>query len=112
MKARQTGPMITIAAGEALTARRFVDFSGKHTVDKPAIGVTIFDVDSGDQAQLQSTGIAVVESGGAITAGDLVKSDADGKAVSAGTTWDVKVCGVAIDAATDAGEFIQVKLLY
>lgn len=112
MKARQTGDMITITAGEALTKRRFVDFEGKHTVDKPAIGVTIFDVDSGDQAQLQGQGIAVVESGGGITAGDLVKSDANGKAVTAGTTWDVKVCGVALDTASGAGEFIQVKLLY
>lgn len=112
MKAYQVGPIITIKAGEALSARRFVDSGGLHTVDKPAIGVTLFAVDNGDQAQLQATGIAVVEAGGGITAGNLVKSDADGKAVDAGTTWDVKVCGVALDTAGGAGEFIQVKLLY
>lgn len=112
MKAYQTGPILTIQAGEALTARRFVDFEGKHSADKPALGATIFDVDSGDQASVQAVGIAVLESGGGITAGDLVKSDADGKAVSAGTTWDIKVCGFALDSAAGAGQFINVKLLY
>ena len=112
MKASQKGINVSIKAGEALTKYRFVDFSGKHTADKPAIGATIFDVDEGDQATLQSRGVAVLEAGGAITAGNLVKSDANGKAVNAGTTWDVKVCGLAIDQAYYDGDFIGVKLLY
>ena len=112
MKTSQEGPFITITAGEALTKHRFVDYAGKHTVDLPSIGVTKFDVDSGDQASLDAGAVVVVEAGGAITAGDLVKSDASGKAVSAGTTFDIKVCGIAISAATADGDFIDVKRLW
>lgn len=110
MYGRQEGPIGTIEAGEALSAKRFIDFEGKHTIDIQAIGVTLFAVDSGDQCQYQMYGEPVVEAGGTITAGDLVKADADGKAVSAGTTWDIKVVGVALNSAVAAG-FLNVKLL-
>jgi hypothetical protein len=112
MKAREYGPVVTLEAGEALTANRFVDFAGKHTVDKRAIGVCLFATDSGDQASIQCTGIAVVEAGGSITAGNLVSSDADGKAVALtiSAVADVpKQCGVALDDAS-SGEFLRVKL--
>lgn len=110
MYARQEGPIGTIEAGEALTAKRFIDAGGLHTVDLPALGVTLYNVDSGDQCQYQMYGEPVVEAGGTITAKDLVKSDANGKAVSAGTTWDIKVCGLAVHSAVDGG-FLRVKLL-
>ena len=110
MYARQEGPIGTIEAGEALTAKRFIDCAGKHTVDIRPLGVTLFAVDSGDQCQFQMTGIVVVEAGGTITALDLVKADANGKAVSAGTTWDIKVCGTAINSAVSGG-FLSIKLL-
>ena len=110
MKTYQEGPLITIEAGEALTKKRFVDFEGKHTADKKAIGVTLFDTDSGDPATLQASGIVVVEAGGTITAGDLVSSDSDGKAVSLtlSAVADVaKICGVALDSVS-SGEFLNV----
>ena len=112
MKSYQLGPKITIVAGEALTKRRFVDNAGKHTVDLAAIGVTIFDVDSGDPGLIQGGGIAVVEAAGAITVGThtFVTSDASGKAVGT-TTFDGKVCGIPIDSSTADGDFIRVKLL-
>ena len=112
MKTRQEGPIISLTAGEDLTAKRFVDFEGKHTVDKKAVGVVIYDTDSGDEATVQCAGIAVVEAGGTITAGDLVSSDADGKAVSLtlSAVSDVaKICGIALDDASN-GDYINVKL--
>ena len=113
MKSYQLGPKVTLVAGEAITKRRFVDATGKHTLDKAAVGVALFDTDQGDPITVQVAGIAVVESGGAINAGDLVASDANGKAVALtlSAVGDVaKICGIALDAATGAGEFIRVKL--
>lgn len=113
MKSYQEGPIITIAAGEAITKNRFVDFAGKHTVDLMAVGVALFDTDSGDPISVLGSGVAVVESGGAVTAGNLVSSDANGKAVALtlSTAADAgKICGVAIDTASGAGEFIRVRL--
>lgn len=119
MKGVQYGPVISITAGEALTQRRFIDFEGKHTVDLPAIGVTLDDVDSSGEASIQCSGIALVESGGAITAGNLVSQDASGRAVALTLATDsaanlaasiVKICGVALDTTTDAGQFLRVAL--
>lgn len=109
----------SITASEALTKYRFVDATGAHTADKKAIGVTKFDVDSGDvipfQNEADNGGIVVVEAGGAITAGThtFVSSDASGRAVALtlSAVSDVaKICGQPIDSATAAGEFIRVKI--
>ena len=112
MKSRQGGDVITMVAGEALTKNRFVDFEGKHTVDLAALGVTLFDADSGETASVQVSGIAVVEAGGSITAGNWVKSDANGKALAntLSAVADVaKICGTALDDGSD-GTYIRVKL--
>jgi len=114
MKSYQEGPIGSITAGEALTKRRFVDFEGKHTIDIKCIGVTLFDADSAAQASILMNGIAVVEAGGAVTAGNHVSSDADGKAVALtiDNVNDIpKNNGVALDAATADGDIIRVKLL-
>lgn len=113
MNAYQEGPIGSITAGEALTKERFVDFEGKHTVDLKCIGVTLFDADSAAQASILMNGIANVEAGGTITAGNHVSSDADGKAVALtiDNVNDIpKNNGVAMDSAVDGG-FLRVKLL-
>lgn len=53
-------------------------------------------------------GSAVVEAGGAITAGAEVASDAQGCAVAQSGT--AKTAGIALEAATAAGELIEVLL--
>jgi hypothetical protein len=112
MKSYQLGPKVTVTAAEAITANRFVAANGTHTVDIRGIGVALFDTASGDPITVQCSGIAVVEAGGTIAAGAYVSMDADGKAVS--LTYDnvndaIKICGVAMDAATD-GTFLRVML--
>jgi hypothetical protein len=114
MKSYQLGPKGTIVAGEALTKNRFVDCLGTTVVDLKCAGVTLFDVASGETATIQMSGIAVVESGGAITAGNHVSADADGKAVALtiDNVDDIpKNNGVALDTAAGAGEFIRVRLI-
>lgn len=111
MKSRQIrgdDDTITIVAGEAITARRFVTIEGKHTAAEAAIGVADFNTDSGDNISVCCGPIEVVESGAAISALAAVEADASGRAVTknAGVT-----IGRVIDAATAAGEFIRVAML-
>ena len=54
-------------------------------------------------------GVALVYSGAAITIGDLVKSDANAKAITT-VTNDKLVLGKALDASTGANELIRVLL--
>lgn len=112
MKGMEYGPVVTITAGETITQKRFVDFAGKHTVDIRGIGVALDDTASGDPISVQITGIAVVECGGNVTAGNLLSADANGKAIA--LTYDnvndfAKYCGVAMDDGVDGG-FIRVAL--
>lgn len=114
MKAYELGPIVTLEAGEALYKNRFVDYAGTTTADLKAVGVTLFDCASGGQATVQCSGIAVVISGGAITAGNHVSMDANGAAVALtiDNVNDIpKNNGVALDTATGAGEYIRVRLI-
>lgn len=109
MKARETGGtenVITVVAGEAITAKRLVDFEGKHSAALSAVGVALFDTDSGDNISVGCAPIEVVESGAAITAGAALESDSSGRAVTKSSGVTV---GRAMDAATGAGEFIRMR---
>ena len=102
--------VITIEAGEALTANRFVTYDGKHTVDVMPIGVVIHDCASGNQASIAVGGVLVVYTAGTFSAGAYVKSDANGCAVE-NTAADIanlkKVSYMAMDAGT-TGNYIRV----
>lgn len=110
---KQHGPQITVDATEAITKDRFVTFDGKHTVDIGCCGVALFDTANGDPITVQIAGRVPVVAGGAIAAGTLVSSNADGKAValtlSAVTDVD-KICGRAVEAASADGDVILVDL--
>lgn len=114
MKSYQLGPIITVEAAEAITAKRLVTYDGKHTATTENLGVALFDTDSGDQISVQSAGIAVVEAGGSVSAGDHIQSDADGKAVTNAVDSDAKIAydsGIALDAASESGDYIRIKIL-
>lgn len=55
-----------------------------------------------------NSGISMVEAGGAVTAGDLVSSDATGRAKTAAA--GEYIAGVALETATGAGIVIAVLL--
>jgi hypothetical protein len=96
----------TIAAAGALTAKRFVTYSGLQAVatDVP-LGVANAAYDAGEQAGIDTHGEILVEAGAAIALGAQVQPDAQGRAITlaAGTAF-----GRARDAATAAGDFIRV----
>jgi hypothetical protein len=110
MKSRQVAgdnDTITIVATEAITAKRAVAYDGTHTVDLAAMGIALFDTDSGDPISVGVAPIEVVETGAAVTAGAAVETDSSGRVIDYSN--GVKI-GRAIDGSTDAGEFIRVRM--
>ncbi len=103
----------SIRAAADLVKHRFIGFDGNLCgANAKARGVSAADTKSGQICPINIAGEVLVESGGAITAGVPVASDANGKAVSvAGQPNLEAVNGYAVDAASGAGEFIRVRLV-
>ena len=64
---------------------------------------------SGQTLDVHIAGIADVEAGAAVTRGQAVTTDADGKAKTTAATGNF-VVGIALEAATAAGDIIPVLL--
>lgn len=101
---------LTVALTGAVAAHRFVTPAGALAgADANTLGVTRSAGVSGEKASVDVIGTAVVEAGAAIAAGATLKADATGR----GITWITaggKVA-IALQAATAAGQFIEVLLL-
>lgn len=102
------GLRFSLPAGADVERCRFVSADANSngilaTATTPVIGVSMNKAAAGEVLEI-ADGIVMVEAAGAITAGAAVKSDATGKA-TAGTG-----AGVALTAASAAGELIAVKL--
>jgi hypothetical protein len=101
---------LTLKATGALAAHRFVTAAvAQAGADAVTLGVALNAAAIGDQAPIVVKGTATVEAGAAISAGATLKSDASGRAITWATSGS-KV-GVALEAASAAGQFIEVVLL-
>lgn len=108
-----------LVAGAAIAAYRIVKLSAADTVIQSAaatdahIGV-VTDVGpaSGERCEVMTHGIANVEAGAAVTLGALVTSDATGRGIAAAPAVgaNARHIGVALDAASAAGDVIRVLL--
>lgn len=101
---------LTVAATGTIAAHRFVTPAGAQAgADANAIGVARSSAVSGDRLPVDSIGTATVEAGAAVSAGATLKSDSQGRAI----TWVTSGgrLGIALEAATAAGQFIEVLLL-
>lgn len=79
---------------------RFIGFDGKHcTAGAKALGVSDVSVEKDQQAPVGILGVLLVKSAGAISAGDPVASDANGKAIKA--TGEAVINGYAQDSVTE-----------
>ena len=97
----------TIKATGAVVANRFVTYAGVQAkADEKIYGVSPVDAEAGNFMPVEIIGIALVEAGGALAAGDEVSADAQGCAVKAGSG---KVAGTVCSAAA-AGELVRVFL--
>lgn len=103
---------VTTVAQVALADARFVAFDGGYPTNaggaKAVQGVSESKAEAGDATNLVTGYSALVEAGGALAFGQLVKSDATGRAI-AGTLLDH--CGRALGAAAAAGQLVEVQLL-
>ena len=98
----------SIKAPAAITKNLFVGFDGNLcSANAKALGVSNADTDEAEQLPVTSNGIALVYSGNAITLGDKIASDANGKAVTYSTG---EFNGWALDAALSADVLIRVLL--
>ncbi len=87
----------SITAATDIVGRRFVDFDGNHANNESAAGVSTFGVKAGEQVPIVCIGLVVVECGGTVTKGGLVKADSVGKAI------DLAGVGTPLGRAYDAG---------
>lgn len=101
---------ITVLLSATVAAHRFVTPAGAQTVaDANSLGVAREGNVAGTRIAVDSIGTASVEAGAAVAVGATVKSDATGRAI----TWVTSGArlGVALEAATAAGQFIECRLL-
>lgn len=104
MKTVQHGVVTNIEATANLDKERFIGFSGAYCgAGAKALGTSYIEADSGEMAAVVVTGIAIITTGGAITAGGPVASDANGKAIAA-TTFSVAVPVGAVDVVSSAAQ--------
>lgn len=98
-----------VAAG-AIAANRFVTPAGAQAgADANTLGVCRQTAVLNDRITVDVLGTAIVESGAAVAANDTVKADASGRAIPWAASG-AKV-GLALQAATAAGQFIEVLLI-
>mgnify|MGYP000891970686 FL=1 len=101
---------VAIAAAGTIAAARFVTPAGAQAgAAANTLGVGRFAAVATDKLTVDVLGTAVVEAGAAVAAGATVKSDASGRAIT-WVTSGAKV-GLALDAASAAGQMIEVLLV-
>ena len=106
-------------AGAAINAFRIVKFSAPDTLILAAAATDfLIGINSevapvtGERCDAALQGIAFCEAGAAIAVGAMVTSDAVGRGVTAapGAGVNNRVIGIALEAATAAGDVIRVLL--
>lgn len=111
MSAQNTSLLtLSLIASGVIAANRFVTPAAAQAgADVNTIGVSRFAAAIGDKVAVDVEGTAIVEAGAAVAAGATIKSDANGKAIT-WVTSGAKVA-IALDAATAAGQLIEVFLV-
>lgn len=110
---QQSIPILTlsIVSAGAIAANRFVTPVGAQAgAAVNTLGVSRFAADAaGARIPVDVMGTAIVEAGAAVAAGDTLKSDSAGKAITWATSG-AKVA-VALQAAAASGQLIEVLLI-
>lgn len=103
-----TLPLVTTGA---VAAERFVTHLGAQAgAAANALGVArTAATASGQTIVVDAVGTAAVEAGAAVAQGDLIQTDASGRAITRTSTNPI--VGRALQAATAAGDFIEVLLI-
>lgn len=103
---------LTVVATGAMTAHRFVTAAGVQAgADANTLGVTRSDAVSGDRVAVDVLGTVILEAGAAFAAGATLKSDASGRGINWATSGSGAKVAQALQAATAAGQFVEVLLI-
>ena len=103
MKTEQPVLIASITATEDIANNLFVDVNGGISTNA-TLGVCNAETDQDEEAPVVVLGIALVLTGEAVTKGNPVSSDANGKCINGSG----RVAGIALDASTGADELIRV----
>ena len=91
----------SVLAAANLTAKYFIGMDGNVCgASAKALGVSLYDCDSGEMASIVKCGEALVLSGGAVSVGDPVAADSAGKAVSVAALSATNALSGALTAGT------------
>ena len=101
--------LAAIASGTIATNRFVTPAVAQAGADANTLGVCRQAAVATDKVTVDVLGTTVVEAGAAIAAGATVKSDATGRAIT-WVTSGAKV-GIALEAASAAGQFFEVLLI-
>lgn len=102
---------VALTLQATVAASRFVTFAtgAQAAADANTFGVSRTAGVATEKIPVDVLGTAVVEAGAAVAAGATVKSDSTGRAITWATSG-AKV-GLALEAASAAGQFIEVLLI-
>lgn len=111
------GFTFTLVAAADYSASQFrfidVDTTGKGATPTAAggrvVGVRNNKPKSGEAATVVVNGVSIVEAGAAVAVGADVMTDTTGRAITAATTGS-NIAGIALEAASAAGQFIAILL--
>ena len=98
-----------VLAGTAAACRFVTPAGAQAGADVNTLGVPRTAGAATDKVPVDVLGTTVVEAGAAVAAGDTIKSDSTGRAITWATSG-AKVA-LALEAATAAGQFIEVLLI-
>ena len=112
---------ITVEAGQAITLYRFLTIAADGQVDEAGSAQGRVDGVSAEAVaaagdvlpmMVPDGGIAKVEAGASVTRGDVVATDTSGRAITRGASNGDLGWGIALDAASGAGEVIRVQFSF
>lgn len=107
---------ITMTAGADITAGQVLIVSGARTVSPStaasaaAIGTAATNASNGDRVAVLVGGVQRIVAAGAINAGAHVISAASGRVATIGAGTFDQDLGIALTAATNAGDVIEVRV--
>ena len=102
---------LSVIASGAVSAQRFVAYDGAQAVAGDAVqGAARADAADGDPVPVDAVGTAIVEAGAAVSVGDSLEADADGRGVPDTSGGNPQVAR-ALEAATAPGQPIEVLLI-
>lgn len=112
--ATQSHPIFTttLVASGAIVAHRFVKGDGAQAGENDAaLGVARTAAADGDGVAVDTLGTAIVEAANVVAVDDRVACDGTGRVVPVDGGTYTQAVGVALEAAAQAGDLIEVHLI-